>query len=98
MTNSPQMNRRIADAIDALRKEYAEVFLKFDKRLGAVEDGMVGTPIQAGLVGRFETMKTDFEHKFQQQIALMRINNWLTGLVVAILVAAALKVLFGHAL
>ena len=95
MSAAPVVSRRAADAVNALREEHGRMFERMDERLSAVEKGFVGTPTEPGLVGKFEAMKVDQGHKFDNITGLLKINNWLTGLVIVILIAAGLRVLVG---
>lgn len=71
-------------------------------RLEALEKWLGGTPEQAGLATKvdsmrtemdhkFATLRTDVDHRFDSILSSLKINNWLTGLIVTILVAGALR-------
>lgn len=89
------MKRRVDDAVEELRDETNKTFERAFARLEALERGIVGTPDAPGMVGQLSTMKVDMDHKFANVASLLRINNWLTGLVIAVLVAGAIRVLVG---
>lgn len=70
-------------------KDDKETFARLFSRLEALERGMVGTPDTPGLVGKFEMFKVSLGHIESS----LKVNNWLTGLIAATLIAALLKVL-----
>lgn len=89
-------NRRIADEVNDLRKEHEKAFDRVFTRVEAIEKGLMGTPSEPGIIGKFEVLKNDITHRLINQATSLRINNWLTGLIAATLIAAALKMVLGH--
>lgn len=76
--------RRVADALQP-----------YVSRLDALERGIMGTPERPGIAGKLDTMKVDVDHRFDKIGSMLRVNNWLTGLVIAILISAGIKILVG---
>jgi hypothetical protein len=70
-------------------KETKETFSRLFGRLEALERGMIGTADHPGLVSKFEVFRVSLDHIEKS----LKVNNWLTGLIAAALVAALLKML-----
>ncbi len=74
-----------------MTKSDKETLGRIFARLEALEKWLSGTPDTPGLASKVDSLKADVDHRFDSILFSLKINNWLTGLIVTILAAGALK-------